>query len=47
VRSEVWRARGEATFAAGEEVRITAMDGLILVVGPADKMKGMDDGHSA
>jgi membrane-bound serine protease (ClpP class) len=46
VRSEVWRARGDATFAAGEEVRITAMDGLVLVVGPADKAKGTSDGHT-
>ena len=47
VRSEVWRARGKTTFAAGEEVRITAMDGLVLVVGPAETAKGTDDGLTA
>ena len=35
VRSETWRARAAQTFAAGEEVRVTAMDGLVLRVGPA------------
>jgi membrane-bound serine protease (ClpP class) len=47
VRSEVWRARADTTFAAGEEVRITALDGLVLVVGPADKAKGTGDGYTA
>ena len=40
VRSEVWRAHGDATFAEGEEVQVTAMDGLVLTVGPAEKANG-------
>jgi len=40
VRGEVWQARADSTFAAGEEVRVTAMDGLVLQVGPAETTKG-------
>ena len=45
VRSEVWQARADSTFAAGEEVRVTAMDGLVLQVGPAATTKGTDNGY--
>jgi len=44
VRGEVWRARADANFAAGEEVRVTALDGLVLVVGPADKEAHSEEG---
>jgi membrane-bound serine protease (ClpP class) len=44
VRSEIWRACADQSFATGEEVRVTAMDGLVLVVGPADRTKGKKDG---
>lgn len=47
VRSEVWQARGDQAFAPGDLVRVTAMDGLVLQVGPAAQTKGTDDGHSA
>ncbi len=47
VRSEVWQARADSTFAAGEEVRVTAMDGLVLQVGPAATTKGTDNGYDA
>lgn len=40
VRGEVWLARANSTFAAGEEVRVTTMDGLVLQVGPAETTKG-------
>ena len=47
VRSEVWQARADSTFAAGEEVQVTAMDGLVLQVGPAATTKGTDNGYHA
>ena len=47
VHSEVWRARGETGLTPGDLVRVTAMDGLVLQVGPAVRTKGADDGHSA
>ncbi len=47
VRSEVWKARADSTFAAGEEVQVTAMDGLVLQVGPAATTKGTDNGYDA
>ena len=47
VRSEVWQARADSTFAAGEKVRVTAMDGLVLQVGPAATTKGTDNGYDA
>ncbi|MCZ6812584.1 MAG: nodulation protein NfeD [Alphaproteobacteria bacterium] len=47
VRGEVWQARADASFAAGEEVRVTAMDGLVLQVGPAATTKGTDNGFDA
>ena len=47
VRGEVWQARADASFAAGEEVRVTAMDGLVLQVGLAATTKGTDNGNDA
>ena len=47
VRSETWQARADATFTAGEEVRVTAMDGLVLQIGPAATTKGTDNGNDA
>ena len=47
VRSEVWQARADSTFAAGEEVQVTARDGLVLQIGPAATTKGTDNGYDA
>lgn len=34
IHSEEWQARSDAPIAAGQEVRVTAMDGLVLIVEP-------------
>ncbi|HEX19696.1 MAG TPA: nodulation protein NfeD, partial [Acidiferrobacteraceae bacterium] len=34
IHSEEWQARSNAPIAAGQDVRVVAMDGLVLIVEP-------------
>jgi membrane-bound serine protease (ClpP class) len=47
IHSEVWRARADQGFAPGDLVRVTARDGLVLLVGPGAQTEGADDGHNS
>jgi len=47
VKSETWRARADASFAEGEDVQVTAMDGLVLTVVTADKANRTEERNDA
>ncbi len=47
VHSETWRARAERSFAPGDVVEVTAVDGLVLGVGEVNTEEGAEDGRRA